>query len=61
MKKQVESEYDAFEHTMRELLKVPHSAIKAKMEEEKKAKAEKKEAGTNGRKNRRVRLGNTAL
>jgi hypothetical protein len=46
MKKKSMSEYDTFEHTMRELLKVPHSAIKAKLEEEKKAKAKKKEAGT---------------
>jgi hypothetical protein len=35
-------EYDTFEHTMRELLKVPHSEIKAKLEEEKAAKKRKK-------------------
>ncbi len=37
-----ESEYDRFENTLRELLRVPHSAIKAKLDEEKKAKAKKK-------------------
>jgi hypothetical protein len=36
------SEYAAFEHTMRELMKVPHSVIKAKLEEEKAAKKRKK-------------------
>jgi hypothetical protein len=32
------SQYDNFDRTMRELLKVPHSEIKAKLEEEKQAK-----------------------
>jgi hypothetical protein len=36
------SEYAAFEHTMRELVKVPHSVIKAKLEEEKAEKKRKK-------------------
>jgi len=34
-----------FEHTMRELLKVPHSEIKKKLDEEKAAKKKKKERG----------------
>jgi hypothetical protein len=36
------TEYDTFEHTMRELLKVPHDAIKAKLDEEKATKKRKK-------------------
>jgi hypothetical protein len=36
------SEYKNFEDTMRELMKVPHSVIKAKLEEEKAAKKRKK-------------------
>jgi hypothetical protein len=36
------AEYDTFERTMRELVKVPHSEIKAKLEEEKAAKKRKK-------------------
>ena len=36
------SEYDTFEHTMRELMKVPHSEVKAKLDAEKKAKERKK-------------------
>jgi hypothetical protein len=35
-------EYDNFERTMRELMKVPHSEIKAKLDEEKAIKKEKK-------------------
>jgi hypothetical protein len=50
MKTKTTTEYDTFEHTMRELMKVPHSAIKSKLEEEKKAKAEKKEARTKWKK-----------
>ena len=34
--------YDNFERTVRELIKVPHSEIKAKLEEEKAAKKRKK-------------------
>jgi hypothetical protein len=37
-----ETEYGNFESTMRELVKVPHSAIKAKLDEEKAAKKRKK-------------------
>jgi len=48
MKTKNSTEYDTFEHTMRELMKVPHSAIKAKLEEEKKAKAAKKKEKTKG-------------
>jgi hypothetical protein len=36
------SEYKKFEDTMRELMKVPHSEIKAKLDEEKAAKKRKK-------------------
>ena len=35
-------EYENFERTMTELLKVPHSEIKATLDEEKKAKEKKK-------------------
>jgi hypothetical protein len=38
-------ELQNFEHTMRELLKVPHSEIKKKLDEEKAAKKKKKERG----------------
>lgn len=34
-------EFDKFDRTMRELLKVPHSDIKAKLDAEKKAKKRK--------------------
>jgi hypothetical protein len=46
MKTRTMSEYDNFSRTMRELIKVPHSEIKAKLEEEKKDKAEKKQKKT---------------
>jgi hypothetical protein len=36
------SEYDNFDRTVGELLKVPHSEIKAKLDEEKRAKKRKK-------------------
>ncbi len=36
------SEYDNFERIMRELMKVPHSEIKAKLDAEKRAKQQKK-------------------
>jgi hypothetical protein len=35
-------EYDKFDRAMRELIKVPHSEIKAKLDAEKKAKKRKK-------------------
>ena len=38
------TEYENFERTTRELLKVPHSAIKAKLDAEKAAKQKKKSA-----------------
>jgi hypothetical protein len=41
-KMKTKSEYDNFESTMRKLLKVPHSAIKAKLDAEKAAKKRKK-------------------
>ncbi len=36
------SGYENFDRTMRELIKVPHSEIKAKLDEEKAAKKRKK-------------------
>ena len=36
------SEYDNFDRTMQKLIKVPHSAIKAKLDEEKRAKQKRK-------------------
>jgi hypothetical protein len=36
------SEYENFDRTMRELIKVPHEEIKAKLNEEKKARKRKK-------------------
>ncbi len=42
MKQSNESEYDAFDRTMRTLMKVPRSEIKAKMDAEKRAKAKKR-------------------
>jgi hypothetical protein len=36
------SQYDNFDRTVRDLLKVPHAEIKAKLEEEKAAKKRKK-------------------
>ena len=36
------SEFDRFDSTMRELMKVPHSEIKAKLDAEKKAKKQKR-------------------
>jgi hypothetical protein len=36
------NEFDAFDRTMRALLKVPHATLKAKMEAEKTAKKPKK-------------------
>ena len=37
------NEYQKFERTMQGLLKVPHSEIKAKLEEEKKEKGKRKQ------------------
>jgi hypothetical protein len=42
MKTQHPSEFDNFDRTMRGLLRVPHSEIKAKLDAEKKAKKRKK-------------------
>ena len=36
------TEFQKFDHTVRELLKVPHAEIEAKLEEEKAAKERKK-------------------
>ena len=35
-------EFDNFDHTMRDLMKVPHSEIQAELEKEKAAKTQKK-------------------
>ena len=40
--KKTEGEYKRFDETMRRLLKVPHSEIKAKLEEEKATKKRKR-------------------
>jgi hypothetical protein len=37
-----DSEYERFDSTMRDLMKVSHTEIKAKLDAEKKAKAKKK-------------------
>lgn len=43
------SQFDKFDHTMRNLMKVPHSEIKAKLDAEKKAKKRKpKETSASG-------------
>jgi hypothetical protein len=42
MKKRSSTEYDNFERTVEELLKIPHSEIKAKLDAEKQAKKRKK-------------------
>jgi hypothetical protein len=42
MKAKTESEYDRFESLVREVLKVPHSEIKAKLDAENRAKKRKK-------------------
>jgi len=42
MKPQTNNEFDNFDRTMRQLMKVPHSEIKAKLDEEKEIKKEKK-------------------
>ena len=41
MKKRTSTEYDNFDRTMRDLVKIPHSEIKAKLDAEKKAKKRK--------------------
>jgi hypothetical protein len=41
-----EREFENFDHTMRQLMKVPHSEIKAKLEEEKKEKLLRKRGRT---------------
>lgn len=44
MTKQKSSEYDNFDSTMRKLIRVPHSELKAKLDAEKRAKKRKKSA-----------------
>ena len=44
MTKQKQSEFEHFDSTMRTLMKVPHSEIKAKLDEEKAAKKKKRKA-----------------
>jgi len=49
-KKQNPQEYENFDRTMRDLVKVPHSEIKAKLDAEKKAKKRKsKKPSASGR------------
>ncbi len=50
MKQHKQSEYERFDATMRQLLRVPHSEIKAKLEAEKAAKkdAPKRRSKKNG-------------
>jgi hypothetical protein len=43
-----DSEYDNFDRTMRELIKVSHSKIKAKLNEEKKRKSKKTKQSKQG-------------
>jgi hypothetical protein len=40
--KEEQSEFDRFDQMLTEILKVPHSAIKSKLDEEKKTKEQKK-------------------
>ena len=42
--KKASSEFEKFDRAMRELIKVPHSEIKRRMDAEKRAKARKKRA-----------------
>ena len=42
MKAKTESEYDRFENLAREVLRVSHAEVKAKLEAEKRAKKQKK-------------------
>lgn len=42
MQRKIENEFEKFDSTMRKLIAVPHSEIKAKLEAEKAKKAEKK-------------------
>jgi hypothetical protein len=46
MQKEIQSEYDKFDQTMRHLVRVPHSEIKAKLDAEKAAKAKKRKPKT---------------
>lgn len=41
MKNKTDSEYEAFDSTMRQLLKVPHDRLKSKLDAEKKGKKRK--------------------
>lgn len=45
MKTRNQSEFDNFDRTMRDLVKVPHSEIKAKLDAEKKVKKRKRKDG----------------
>jgi hypothetical protein len=42
VKRKASSEYENFDRTMRELITVPHSEIKAKLDAEKRAKEKRK-------------------
>jgi hypothetical protein len=41
MSKKTQTEFEAFDNTMRKLISVPHSEIKAKLDEEKAAKQQR--------------------
>ncbi len=44
-----ENEYEKFDKTMQQLLKVPHADVKAKLEAERDKKKDKKAAGGRGK------------
>jgi hypothetical protein len=48
-----QNEFENFDATMRKLIKVPHSKIKAKLEAEKKAKTGRREASAKEKGNNR--------
>jgi len=45
--KKANSEFERFDHTMRELIKVPHSELKKKLDAEKKSKTRKNQTSKN--------------
>ena len=47
MKKKTQNEFEKFDLTMRDLIKVSHSEVKAKLDQEKKTKKRKKEKHDN--------------
>ena len=49
VKRTSSAEYEKFDHTMQQLIKIPHSVIKAKLDAEKRAKERKKKRTSNRR------------